>query len=218
MNNLRKKLSKLKTLQNLSAKFPLGNLPETPQELFLQWLDDAIDEEIAEPHAMLLSTVDQDHMPDARVLILKDLDSKGWHFASSKNSKKGSQIEKYSKAALTFYWQALGRSVRIRGHVLDLGPEIGLMDFKNRSVGAKAVALMGQQSAKLENEGSLQKKFKENRQLVEQNPDIVSDNWRVYTVEPHEVEFWQGDINRCHQRVRYMKIENGNFKQELLWP
>ena len=98
-------------------------------ELFARWLQEAIELKIPEPHAMTLSTVDQDHMPDARVLILKDIDQDGWHFASGNTSGKGLQLAKTPKAALTFYWKELGRSVRVRGSVKDLGPERGKLDF-----------------------------------------------------------------------------------------
>lgn len=81
-------LRKLKVLEGPLPKFEFQNSPETPHELFLTWLNEAIDVGVSEPHAMTLSTVDSNRYPDARTLILKNIDHKGWYFASSSESKK----------------------------------------------------------------------------------------------------------------------------------
>ncbi|MGG4499193.1 pyridoxine/pyridoxamine 5'-phosphate oxidase [Brevibacillus reuszeri] len=142
----------LKSLQSLSGPFPLFDLnllPENPGELFLQWLNVAIEKGVKEPHAMTLSTVDADGYPDARVLILKNVVDDTFYFASSFESRKGQQLKRNPKAALTFYWPALGRQIRLRGTVEDMGDEAGAADFRERSVEARVVALTGNQSRDL---------------------------------------------------------------------
>lgn len=218
MYNFRSTLSGLKTLQNLGPKFVDADLPDHPVDFFSTWLREAIDAGIPEPHAMTLSTVDENNMPDARVLILKDIDKEGWHFASGKMSQKGIQLDAYPNAALTFYWQQLGRSVRVRGPVKNLGSKRGVDDFNARSAGARAVALMGAQSQILNSLDNLADSYERSFDNLQQNPSLTSEEWRVYAVRPISVEFWQGDINRCHQRVRYTITDSENYNKEYLWP
>ncbi|MDB5487643.1 MAG: pdxH, partial [Reyranella sp.] len=125
MSDLRDKLRALKSLPGPFPAFDPAAAPADPRDLFSSWLEAAIDAGIREPHAMTLSTVDEDGHPDARILILKNLDEAGWHFATTRTSPKGRQIEASPRAALTFYWQPLGRQVRISGAVVDLGTAAG---------------------------------------------------------------------------------------------
>lgn len=105
--------------------------------LFLEWLEGARCAGVAEPHAMTLSTVDQDGVPDARMLVLEDVDERGWAFASTKSSMKGSQLLANPQAALTFWWQPLVRSVRVRGPVLEASRSESLADLRARSAAAQ---------------------------------------------------------------------------------
>ncbi|OMF48556.1 pyridoxine/pyridoxamine 5'-phosphate oxidase [Paenibacillus peoriae] len=119
----------LRSLESLSGPFPsfdVNMLPETPGELFLQWLNLAIENGVKEPHAMTLSTVDANGYPDARVLILKNVVNDTFYFASSSESRKGQQLKRNPQAAITFYWPMLGRQIRLRGMVEDRGMRPGL--------------------------------------------------------------------------------------------
>jgi pyridoxamine 5'-phosphate oxidase len=129
MTALRDRLRALKVLQGPFLPFDIESAPDDPTLLFLHWLETAIAHEVPEPHAMTLSTADQDGFPDARVLILKNVDSLGFHFAISAASRKGRQLSARPQAALTFYWQKLARQIRVRGVVVDLGPEASAADF-----------------------------------------------------------------------------------------
>ena len=97
--------------------FDTESVPGEPSALFLSWLHEAIDAGVSEPHAMTLSTVDADGRPDARVLILKDVDADGWQFATAATSAKGAQLAASTHAALSFHWREQGRQVRVRGAV-----------------------------------------------------------------------------------------------------
>lgn len=132
--------SMLRALPSLTGSAPplgLTGLPEDPVELFLEWLAAAQHREVAEPHAMTLSTVDASGMPDARVLVLKDVDASGWAFASTRTSAKGGQLSACPSAALTFWWQPLVRSVRVRGAVIEASREESLADLRARSASAQ---------------------------------------------------------------------------------
>jgi pyridoxamine 5'-phosphate oxidase len=91
-------------LEGPFLSFDIENAPEEPTLLFLRWFETAIAHEVPEPHAMTLSTADQDGLPDARVLILKNVDPIGFHFAISAASRKGRQFAARPQASLTFYW------------------------------------------------------------------------------------------------------------------
>lgn len=103
------------TLTGEPPDFDLDHLPADPTELHTAWLLHAIDTGVAEPHACVLSTVDRLGRPSARVLIIKDITSDGWWFASSPRSRKGRELAGNPHVAITSYWPAVGRQVRIRG-------------------------------------------------------------------------------------------------------
>ncbi|MDE1995804.1 MAG: pyridoxal 5'-phosphate synthase [Rhizobiaceae bacterium] len=210
----------LRSLASLAGPFPPFD-PDAaagePRELFATWLRDAIDAGIREPHAMTLSTVDETGLPDARILILKNLDDRGWHFATTNAGPKGRQIAVNPYVALTFYWPSLGRQVRIRGVALDSGTTERDADFRARSAGARAVALLSRQSDPLLSESELDDGLRRQRQRLAADPDLVAPNWAVFVVMPHEVEFWQGDTERRHMRLRYRRDRTGWIK-ERLWP
>ncbi|MGG4604196.1 pyridoxal 5'-phosphate synthase [Paenalcaligenes sp. Me131] len=210
----------LKSLAGPFQSFVIAAAPEQPLPLFQEWLQAAIDAGIAEAHAMTLSTVDEQGMPDARVLILKNLDEQGWYFATTRRSPKSKQVEATHKAALTFYWQPLGRQVRIRGEVIAASAQVCQSDFQERPVGSRAGALLGRQSDVLLNEQELINGLAQQRQRVEHDPTLANPDWVVYRVEAHEVEFWQGDTERNHVRLRYRRTESTNtgWIKERLWP
>ncbi|NLS08832.1 pyridoxamine 5'-phosphate oxidase [Nesterenkonia sp. MY13] len=131
----------LRSIPSLSGAAPELNpqdLPDDPAAAFLQWLQAGIGAGVPEPHVMTLSTVDSDGVPDARTLVLKDVDQRGWAFASTKSSRKGSQLAHRSAAALSCWWQPQMRAVRIRGEVIEATPEESLKDLHARSPVAQA--------------------------------------------------------------------------------
>jgi pyridoxamine 5'-phosphate oxidase len=116
----------------------LAELPPTPEELFLQWLSIALDAGVAEPLAMTVATVDAHGLPDARVLILKDVGPEGWAFASERSSEKGRQLSAVPAAALSFWWQPQMRAVRVRGAVVEAEPEESAADLARRPAAVRA--------------------------------------------------------------------------------
>jgi len=137
MGDMRSHLRALPALAGTAPTFDRESLPSDPVTLFLQWFVHAEHSGVAEPHAMTLSTVDEHGAPDARILLLKDVDESGWAFASTRSSAKGLQIAAHPQAALTFWWQPLARSVRIRGPVVEASREESLADLYARSAAAQ---------------------------------------------------------------------------------
>ncbi|ETS79734.1 hypothetical protein PFICI_09587 [Pestalotiopsis fici W106-1] len=216
-NTIRAKLRGLSSLKGPLPDIDPATLPDTPQAAFEVWLDEAIAQGITEPHAMTLSTVDKQGGPDARVLILKDLDERGWHFAAKGTSPKGRQIEQNAEVALTFYWPKLGRQVRIRGVAHAQSVDDCARDFSERPVSSKISAAASKQSDILSSTDELRQALKSAEALFTENPDQVMPAWKVYAVAPTAVEFWQGATDRMHRRILYQR-EGEAWKKQALWP
>ena len=166
---------------------------------------------------MTLSTVDADGMPDLRVLLLKELDDRGWQFATDADSAKGRQIAGQPVAALGFYWREQGRQVRVRGSVVPLDRETSASDFLARPLGSRIASLASEQSGVLPELEVLDQALAAAGRAVDDNPDLVSEGHTVYAVNPVSVEFWQGDAERRHVRLRYRRAGD-SWIRELLWP
>ena len=117
MDTIATRLKALKTLAHAAPHVPAEDWPDTPQAQFERWLDEAVAAGAVEPQVMTLSTVRPDGRPDARSVVLLNVDARGWHFAASTRSPKGRQIENRPFAALTFYWPAIASQVRLSGPV-----------------------------------------------------------------------------------------------------
>ncbi|GII59763.1 oxidase [Planotetraspora thailandica] len=201
------------------ATFDPAAAPDEPVDLFLSWLTEAVDAELPDPHAMTVSTVDEHGEPWARVLILKNVDVDGWQFAVHADSPKGHQLAVRPSAALTFYWAALGRQVRVRGPVIAEPADRGAADFLARSVPARAEALLGLQSRHLADIAERDRVIDKWRSRVEQEPDLVAEAWTLYTLVPVAIEFWQADKSRVHTRLSYERTAaKAPWQRHLLWP
>jgi pyridoxamine 5'-phosphate oxidase len=217
MGELADTLRGIPVFTRLPEPFDTDALPINPQRLFTNWIHDALAANTPEPHAMVLSTVDEHGRSDARTLILKDVDDRGWWFASSADSPKGIQLAKHASAALTFYWPVMGRQVRVRGLVGVAEPEVSARDFLARAPGGRAEGLVGRQSDPLRDRAELRTAFDEAKARVRADPALVAPAWTRYVVQPDEVQFFQGNAERLHVRVRYQSTENG-WERTLLWP
>lgn len=113
-------------------EFDPDKAPQDPTELFKQWLDEALDAGERQPHACSLATVDNAGRPSSRMLILKNIDDDGWHFATSRTSRKGRELDGNPHAALNFYWPSLGRQVRVAGPVVELSADASALDWAER--------------------------------------------------------------------------------------
>ncbi len=209
---------RLRAVASLTGTPPdFGEITEAPEPAFLRWLDDAIAGGVTDPTAMTLSTVDAAGRPDARVLMLKDVDSDGFWFATGANSAKGRQLRANDAAALTFWWAPLARQARVRGAVMAGSPQVSAADDLARGLGARAVALTGRQSESLADTATLHEAVGEQLARLEGEPDLVAKDSVAYVLRPEQVELWQGDPQRRHTRVRWTRTSDG-WEHGLLWP
>ncbi|MFJ9445841.1 pyridoxal 5'-phosphate synthase [Kitasatospora sp. NPDC101235] len=197
--------------------------PAEPGPLFVDWLATALHAGVLDPQAFTLSTVDADGMPDARVLVLRDVDAAGtgWNFSADADSPKGRQLAGHPAAALTVYWPQLGRQVRVRGTVERAADLVAAAEFATRSPAARVHALVGRQSEPLGSFAEYDEAVAVVRRRLEAHPDAVPPGHAVYTLWAHEVEFWQGDAQRRHIRLRYTRtgpVSSPEWSRSLIWP
>ena len=187
--------------------FDTSDVPSTPLELFERWLGEAIDAGLLQPHAMTLATAG----PQARTLILKDVDARGFWFAASDDSPKGRALGADRHVALLFYWRELGRQVRIEGVATKGSPEESAADFLDRSPSARAGVFAGHQSEAVDRVELDRAAARKRAESGEVSPD-----WVTWCVEPRSVEFWQAEASREHTRLRYEHGADGWVRHVLV--
>lgn len=201
-------------LQSFSEK---DALPD-PIAQFDKWWKEAMASLIDEANAMTLATASADGMPDARIVLLKGFDTRGFTFFTNYNSAKGNELLENPRASLVFFWKELERQVRISGLVVMVSGAESDAYFNSRPEGSRLGAWASPQS-----------EFIENREWLEENeskmrgqfPDGVIErppHWGGYRVRPTRVEFWQGRPNRLHDRILYCLEKTGKWKIGRLAP
>lgn len=191
--------------------------PPDPTTLFLEWIGQAVDAGVPLPHAMTLSTAGASGRVTARTVILKDVDTSGWWFATSSSSPKGHDLAENPNAALTFLWPALGRQVRIVGPALPADASTSAADFLARSDGSRAAALVGNQSEDLTSRQEHRDAFAGTLAAVQEDPTVLAPAWTAYALAPTSVEFWQASDDRGQTRLRY-RAAGHHWEKGLLWP
>lgn len=215
--SLAHKLAEISTLTGAMAPQDFEDTPAQPSELFSLWIQDAIDAGEREPHVFTLSSVDQNGAADARVLVLKDVTDDGWFFAANATSPKGRQLARNPNAALTWYWPATARQVRLRGGVRVCPARDGLDDFVSRPKQARASIMSGRQSEPLATWSEYEATLAANMEQIALAPEPETTSWTMYQVQAISAEFWQSDARRRFTRVLYTKSGEGWVKT-LLWP
>ena len=190
--------------------------PEDPRALFIDWLHEAIERGVAEPHAATLSTVDTNGRPDARVLIVKNVTASGeFEIATMSTSAKGRQLAAHPPCALTFYWSPLARSVRVRGVAGPASPQDSARDFLARHPDSRALVFASAAGGESASDKEHRRLVGEAKARIERDPDLVSRDWVVWRIRPDSVEFWQGSEDRDHQRLRYLRSGKGWSRERL---
>ena len=189
-----------------------------PYEQFRLWLGDAHSAGIQQPNAMTLSTVDAHGRPDARVVLLKALDDRGFVFYTHRTSTKGQQMAANPHVALTFLWDGLERQVRVRGSVEWTTDVESDEYFLSRPRGSQLGALVSNQSAVIDGRESLETALADLAARTGEAPLERPRTWGGYRVLPGEFEFWQGRPSRLHDRIRYEPDGHGLWRRERLAP
>lgn len=194
--------------------------PLDPRILFEQWFADAVatEQPPVEPNSMTLATVDAAGQPHCRVLLLKGLDARGFVFYSNYTSAKGRQLAQHPQAALTFFWPALERQIRIEGRVEKISGEESDAYFNMRPLGSRLGALASEQSQPLASREVLEATLAELEQCYAHEAPQRPAHWGGYRMLPQRMEFWQGRTCRLHDRLNYQLQTEGSWTLERLAP
>jgi pyridoxamine 5'-phosphate oxidase len=210
-------------IANIRKEYKLQTLAEKdvlkdPFAQFDKWWQEAIHSNLEEVNAMTLATASADGMPDARIVLLKGVDEKGFIFFTNYESAKGHQILENPRAILVFFWAALERQVRISGLVSLTSSTVSDQYFDSRPEGSRIGAWASPQSQVIESREWLEEKEKRLKEESLEHPKHRPPYWGGYLVKPTRMEFWQGRPSRLHDRILYTLQGNGLWKIERLAP
>ncbi|TBN56298.1 pyridoxamine 5'-phosphate oxidase [Glaciihabitans arcticus] len=213
--SLRDRLRALKVFGEDMPELVPDAAPHDPLDLLRTWLEEALAQGVAQPHAMTLATSDAAGAPSARTLLLKDLTPEGVWFASLSSSPKGRDLEANPRAAVVLYWREQGRQIRVTG-AIEKGPrDVARADFLQRHPKARATAIAGHQSEPI---GDDHDELQADAQArVDADDRFVPEEWVAWILRPQTVEFWQAARHREQTRLRYEK-SGGDWQRDLLWP
>ncbi|MFK3788811.1 pyridoxamine 5'-phosphate oxidase [Pseudomonas piscis] len=212
------------SLAQMRRNYTLGGLheeqaPDDPLLLFGQWLEQARETESApvEANSMHLATVDSQGRPHGRVLLLKGVSAEGFTFFGNYQSAKGLELAANPQAAMTFFWPALERQVRIEGPVARLADELSDAYFDSRPLASRLGAWASPQSRPLADRDELQALLAQTIRRFVEEPLHRPAHWGGYCLQPERLEFWQGRADRLHDRLDYRR-QGGQWRRQRLAP
>jgi pyridoxamine 5'-phosphate oxidase len=191
-------------------------LDDDPIEQFRTWYEQAA-REVPLADAMALATVNEDGAPDARMVLLKGFGPEDFRFFTNLASAKARQLEANPHAALILYWRELDRQVRVRGTVERLAEATSDEYFANRPREAQIGAWASPQSEPMPDRAALDARVEEAANRFSGGTVPRPDFWGGYALRPEQIEFWQGQAARLHDRFLYTR-EDGGWRLERLAP
>ena len=193
------------------------DLDSDPLRQFQRWFGEARDAGIQAPESMALATAGPDGRPSARMVLLKHADELGFAFHTNYESRKGDELAANPHAALLFYWQPLGRQVRIEGRVGRSPEEESEQYFRTRPLGSRLAAWASPQSRPLANRDELERLYAEAAARFPGEEVPRPPHWGGFRLVAGTYEFWEHAENRLHDRIRY-ECDGDAWRRERLAP
>ena len=187
-----------------------------PFALFARWFADARDKEF-DPVAMTLATTTRDGRPNARIVLLKGFDERGFVFYTNYQSRKARELDETGRAALLFFWPSHERQIRIEGTVNKVSAEESDAYFAQRPLDSRISVYASRQSETVESRQALDERFAEAARRFPDGQVPRPEWWGGYRVMPEAFEFWQGRVGRLHDRLRYQR-DGADWKRRRLAP
>jgi len=211
------------SIADLRIEYKKGTLDErdverNPIDQFNKWFKEAIASEIPEVNAMALATANREGRPSVRMVLLKQYDDRGFVFFTNYESKKAKDIAENPQVALLFFWEPLERQIRITGNIEKISAAESFEYFRTRPIDSQLGAWASQQSRAISARALLEKAFGEMMEKFKNGNIPLPPFWGGYRVIPDEFEFWQGRVNRLHDRIAYYKQSDNSWKIVRLSP
>lgn len=194
------------------------NVSENPFDQFNFWFQEAMESQIREPNAMVLSTIFE-NKPQSRIVLLKGLENGGFVFYTNYKSNKGKEITDNPNACINFFWDLLERQVRINGRIEKITEDESNDYFWSRPLGSQIGAWVSDQSELIESREILDEKliyYTDKFKGLEKVPR--PSHWGGFKLVPDSIEFWQGRSSRLHDRIRYRLESDKSWVIERLSP
>jgi pyridoxamine 5'-phosphate oxidase len=210
---------------HLPENLDVGGLILTEQDLdrdpirqFANWFEHALASHLPEPNAMTLATSTRQGIPSARIVLLKGYDQRGFVFFTNYESQKGHELDQNPHVALVLFWPSLERQIRITGAVAKVTREESAFYFHSRPFGSQVGAWASKQSQVLRDREELDQAFGQLMARYADQEVPLPPYWGGYRVRPLIIEFWQARLNRLHDRFRYTRLGEQEWKRERLSP
>ena len=194
------------------------DLDPDPTRQFAAWFRQAAEAGVGAPEAAALATASAGGVPSVRMVLIKHYDERGFVFYSNYESSKGEDLEANPHAALLFYWELLGRQVRIQGGARRTTLEESAAYVRSRPRGSQLSALASPQSRPIESREVLEQRVAELAVQHEGAELPLPDGWGGYRITSESFEFWQHRADRLHDRLRYARGEDGRWRVHRLAP
>jgi pyridoxamine 5'-phosphate oxidase len=193
-------------------------MSDEPLLQFHSWFREAVEAGVEVPETMTIATATAAGAPSARMVLLKGAGEDGFVFYTGYSSRKAHELDENPRAALVFYWQRLGRQVRIEGVVERVGEDESAAYFATRPRGSQLAAWASEQSAPLPSRDDLERRYAELEREYQGHEVPLPPHWGGFRLRPDAIEFWQHRDNRLHDRVRYTRAREGDWSVERLAP
>lgn len=199
------------------SKLSRSSVSDDPFEQFRKWMDEALNSELPEPTAMMLSTVSAECRPSSRVVLLKGYGPDGLVFFTNYQSRKGRELETNPYAAAHLFWPELERQINVSGSVSKVSDEESNEYFASRPYTSRIGAWASRQSEQLASRAELVKRAAALMIKYPTGHVPRPPHWGGYRLAPERFEFWQGRESRLHDRICYM-LEDGKWTITRLSP